>query len=102
MNRSDGIEPLEPLVALGIDGITGVHPVSDGMDTLIWRVETVHGTYALRLFQPNQRDQYWREIRAMEIVGTLGVPVPRLASTQSARRSKVPGWTGTPGSPARC
>jgi hypothetical protein len=78
LNRSDGIDPLEPLVALGIEGITGVLPVSGGMDTLIWRVETVHGTYALRLFQPNQRDQYWREIRAMEIVGTLGVPVPRI------------------------
>jgi aminoglycoside phosphotransferase (APT) family kinase protein len=80
LNRSDGIDPLEPLVALGIDGITGVHPVSGGMDTLIWRVETVHGTYALRLFQPNQRDQYWREIRAMEIAGTLGVPVPRITA----------------------
>jgi aminoglycoside phosphotransferase (APT) family kinase protein len=80
LNRSDGIDPLEPLTALGIEDITGVQPVSGGMDTLIWRVDTVHGTYALRLFQPQQRDQYGREIRAMEMVGTHGVRVPRITA----------------------
>jgi aminoglycoside phosphotransferase (APT) family kinase protein len=80
LNRSDGIDPLEPLVALGIEDVTGAQPVSGGMDTLIWRVDTAHGTYALRLFQPNQREQCLREIRTMQLVGTLGVPVPGIAA----------------------
>jgi aminoglycoside phosphotransferase (APT) family kinase protein len=80
LNRFDGVDPLEPLAALGIEGLRGVQPVSGGMDTLIWRVDTSGGAYALRLFRPNQRDQCSKEVWAMRAVGTLGVPVPRITA----------------------
>ena len=80
MNRSDGIDPLEPLAALGIEDITGVQPVSGGMDTLIWRVETPRGAFALRLFRPDQQGQCLNEVQAMQIVNTLGVPVPKVTA----------------------
>jgi aminoglycoside phosphotransferase (APT) family kinase protein len=78
LSRFHGIDPLEPLAALGIEGVTAVQPVSGGMDTLIWRVDTPRGEYALRLFRPDQAEQCSNEVRAMRIVGTLGVPVPRV------------------------
>jgi aminoglycoside phosphotransferase (APT) family kinase protein len=53
-----------------------VQPVSGGMDTLIWRVVTPRGAFALRLFRANQRDQCSNEIQAMKLVDALGVPVP--------------------------
>ena len=80
MNRFGGIDPLEPLAALGIEGVTGVQPVSGGMDTLIWRVDTSGGAYALRLFRPDQREQWSKEVWVMRAVGTMGVPVPRITA----------------------
>jgi aminoglycoside phosphotransferase (APT) family kinase protein len=80
LNRFDGIDPLEPLGALGMQGVTGVRSVSGGMDTLIWRVDTSHGAYALRLFRPDQRDQCAKEVEAMRLAGSLGVPVPTVTA----------------------
>jgi len=80
LNRSGGVDPLEPLAALGVEGVTEVQPVSGGLDTLIWRVVTLDGVYALRLFRPDQRDQCSNEVRAMRTVGTLGMPVPEVTA----------------------
>jgi aminoglycoside phosphotransferase (APT) family kinase protein len=76
----DGIDPLEPLAALGIQRVTGVQSISGGMDTLIWRVDTWYGRYALRLFRPDQQHQCMNEVRAMRIAGGLGVPVPAVTA----------------------
>jgi aminoglycoside phosphotransferase (APT) family kinase protein len=80
MSRFDGIDPREPLAALGVEDVIEIKPISGGMDTLIWQVETSHGAYALRLFRRDQREQCSNEARAMRIVGTLGVPVPDVAT----------------------
>lgn len=78
MRSCGGIDPLEPLSALGVEGVTGVQPVAGGMDTLLWRVHTSGGVYALRLFRPDQRQQCVKEVRVMRMVGALGMPVPRI------------------------
>jgi aminoglycoside phosphotransferase (APT) family kinase protein len=78
LDRFSGIDPREPLAALGIENVTEVEPISGGMDTLIWRVDTPDGAYALRLFRPEQQDQYANEVRMMQTVGALGVPIPRI------------------------
>lgn len=80
LNRFGGIDPLEPLAALGVEGVRGVAPVSGSMDTLIWQVDTPGGAYALRLFRPDQRDQWSKEVQAMQIVGGMGIPTPRIAA----------------------
>src|SRR5579864_1181628 len=80
MDRFGGIDPLKPLAALGIGEVTEVQPVAGGMDTLIWRVDTPGGVYALKVFRPDQRDQCAIEVRVMRTVGELGVPVPRIAA----------------------
>ncbi|HEX6510380.1 MAG TPA: phosphotransferase [Chloroflexota bacterium] len=57
-----------------------MQPISGGLDTSIWRVDTARGSYALRLFRPGQRDQYATEVRVMRAIGTLDVPVPRITA----------------------
>ena len=80
MSRFHGVDPLEALAALNVKDVSAVQPVSGGMDTLIYRVDTAHATYALRLFRPDQGDQCSHEIRAMQLVGRLGVPAPRIVA----------------------
>jgi aminoglycoside phosphotransferase (APT) family kinase protein len=80
LDRYGGIDPLEPLAALGIEDVTDVQPVSGGMDTLIWRVNTTGGMYALRLFRPDQQDQWSKEVQVMRVLGDLGMPVPLVAA----------------------
>jgi Ser/Thr protein kinase RdoA (MazF antagonist) len=78
LDRFGNIDPFAPLEALGVDGVTRVQPISGGMDTLIWKVELSERAYALRLFRPDQRDQCSNEVRTMQVVAGLGVPVPRI------------------------
>ena len=80
MPRFNEIDPLQPLAALGVEDVIGTQPVSGGMDALLWRVDTPRGSYALRLFRPDQRGQCTGEVRAMQIAGALDVPVPRIAA----------------------
>lgn len=80
MGRFTDIDPREPLTALGVEGVADVRPITGGMDTLIWRVDTYSGPYALRIFRADQLRQWSGEIGAMQLVSSLGVPVPRIAA----------------------
>src|SRR5690349_14930101 len=62
MNRHADVNPREPLTALGVNDVIGVRTVAGGMDTLIWHVTTTTGTYALRLFRPDQQEQWAKEV----------------------------------------
>jgi aminoglycoside phosphotransferase (APT) family kinase protein len=76
--NTNGINPLEALAALEVGDIRTTQPIAGGMDTLIWRVNTLDGAYALRLFRPDQRDQCAKEVRLMEMVRARGMPVPQV------------------------
>jgi len=65
--------------ALGFDLPRRVEPVQGGADTLIWRLETDTGSYALRLFRAEQAPAAQREVAAMAAAREHGLPVPVLA-----------------------
>jgi aminoglycoside phosphotransferase (APT) family kinase protein len=69
-------EPLAVLAALGVSEVTTVQPVTGGRDTLLWRVSTPAGEYALRLFRVEQAVVAEREMVAMAAAAAGGVPVP--------------------------
>lgn len=47
-----------------------------GMDTQIWKVMIDEGYAALRVFRPEQAEQFRFEIQAMNLASAAGIPVP--------------------------
>lgn len=76
------------LATLGVEGVQAVAPVLGGQDTLVWRVQTAAGAFALRLFRPEQATDCTREAAALAAAAAGGVPVPALV--------RVGAWEGRP------
>lgn len=70
------------LATLGLTDASAVMPVSGGWDTALWRVQRGGGSFALRVFRPDQAAQWQREQVVMQAAREHGLPVPRIhAST---------------------
>jgi aminoglycoside phosphotransferase (APT) family kinase protein len=80
--------PVAILKELGIDRPDAIQRVTGGTDTLVWQVTHNHQHYALRVFQPNQRERCERECRVMELAQAAGLPVPRIVASGN--------WTNYP------
>ncbi len=73
--------PLDPraiLASLGITNVSQIEPVTGGSDTAIWRVQWHDVFYALRVFRPEQMNNYQTEMLAMNIAHQQGIPVPKI------------------------
>jgi aminoglycoside phosphotransferase (APT) family kinase protein len=75
------LDPWMILQALGCSDALLLDPVSGGSDTLLWRVQTRSGTFALRVFPPGRTAQMEREIAVMQCAADAGISVPRLYAT---------------------
>jgi aminoglycoside phosphotransferase (APT) family kinase protein len=73
---TDKLDPHAILTTLGYPDAEAVTPVSGGRDTTIFRVEHGTGTYALRVFRPEQQTVSQAEVLAMRAASEAGVPVP--------------------------
>src|SRR5688572_2847517 len=80
--RSSGlVEALDPaaiLAELGLRDALSFAPVRGGWDTAIWRVERPSGPAALRLFRAEQKASFAREVAAMTVARSHGLPVPEV------------------------
>jgi aminoglycoside phosphotransferase (APT) family kinase protein len=97
-------EPLDPtdiLHSLGVVGPARTIPVVGGADTLIWRVEAAGKVSALRLFRPEQAMMAQREVAAMAVAGSAGLPVPRVYAESVWRGRPVLHMSWMPGRPLR-
>ena len=94
MTASPDLDPQAILATLGYgDDVRAITPVKGGFDTAIWRVDRPEGSYALRVFRPEQRRACARE--AAVLGATLpGVPAPRLhaVGTWHDRPAMLIGW----------
>jgi aminoglycoside phosphotransferase (APT) family kinase protein len=94
MTAHPDLDPRAILATLGYgDGVRAIAPVTGGYDTAIWRVDRPEGSYALRVFRPEQDRACARE--AAVLGATLpGVPVPRLHATGTwhGRPAMLIGW----------
>ena len=71
-------DPRAILATLGYPDAEAVTPVGGGRDTSIFRVEHRTGTFALRVFRPEQLMVSEAEVLAMRAASEGGVPVPRV------------------------
>jgi aminoglycoside phosphotransferase (APT) family kinase protein len=76
MTQPPALDPQSILVSLGINDAAQFEPVTGGADTAIWRVTWHDQFYALRVFRPEQRATYEREVAAMQVASNGGIPVP--------------------------
>lgn len=94
MTARPDLDPQAILTSLGYgEGVRSISPVTGGMDAAIWRVERAEGSYALRVFRPQQARACSRE--AAVLGATLpGVPIPRLYAhgTWRDRPAMLIGW----------
>jgi aminoglycoside phosphotransferase (APT) family kinase protein len=74
----ESVDVRELLASLGISEPSHVTSVPGGWDTSIWRVEHPSGTYALRVFRPDQAAQCQREHAVMSAAASANLPVPTL------------------------
>lgn len=72
----EDLDPHRFLSALGAPPNATAVQVSGGWDTSLWRIESRQGTYALRVFRPEQLATWRREAVVMRMLGDVGVPVP--------------------------
>ncbi|HEY3368229.1 MAG TPA: phosphotransferase [Symbiobacteriaceae bacterium] len=82
------VNPIELLQAIGIHEVNSVRPVTGGLDTAIWRVDSGGSAYALRVFRPVQAGTAALESAAMSAAATAGIPVPLLHTAGE--------WNGRP------
>lgn len=75
------IDPTPILAACGLEHAHQVTPVTGGNDTLLWKVNTARGTFALRLLRAEQRGSWQQELRAMRVAAAAGIPVPTVDQT---------------------
>ena len=82
------------LAALGTQDARSIEPVKGGEDTLLWRVETADGIYALRVMRAEQRPAAEREAAAMRAAAAAGIPVPTVhrTGTYQERPAMLLGW----------
>jgi aminoglycoside phosphotransferase (APT) family kinase protein len=73
------VDPQAILFALGVQAEARISAVSGGWDTRLWRVETAAGTYALRVFRPEQAQTAVREAIVMRNMPPR-VPVPKVCA----------------------
>lgn len=73
-----GLDPLEILQWLKVEPTAEVTRVQGGMDAAIWRVETAHGRYALRVLKPAQAKSSRLEAAAMTAARNAGVATPKV------------------------
>ncbi|HEX7102782.1 MAG TPA: aminoglycoside phosphotransferase family protein [Nitrolancea sp.] len=68
-------EPISLLTLLGIERVSAVSPVTDGLgDARLWRVEHDGQPSLLRVYRPNLRHVRDREVATMQAVDTVAVP----------------------------
>jgi aminoglycoside phosphotransferase (APT) family kinase protein len=72
------LDPQAILKELDVADVRSISPISGGTDTSIWRVEHGRLTSALRVYQPDRLRSYLGELRALELAGQHGVPVPEV------------------------
>lgn len=75
MNRPK-IDPQSILTTLGDYSDALCIPLTGGADAQMWRIETPHQRYALRLLGPDQASQAERETRLSRWSRDRGLPVP--------------------------
>lgn len=97
----ESIDPTDILETLGVAGLARAISVSGGADTLIWRVETASQVSALRLFRPEQMTVARREVAAMAVAGSAGLPVPRVYAEGIWHGRPVLHMSWMPGRPLR-
>jgi aminoglycoside phosphotransferase (APT) family kinase protein len=94
MTAHPDLDPRAILATLGYgDDVRAITPATGGFDTAIWRVDRPEGSYALRVFRPEQDRACARE--AAVLGATLpGVPIPRLhaVGTWHDRPAMLIGW----------
>lgn len=96
MNDAD---PLAILSSLGMPSNAAVTPVSGGWDTTLFRVDAPDGSYALRVFRPEQLETSRREAVVMRTLAAAGLPVPGVHAegVVEGRPALVLAWcTGRP------
>jgi aminoglycoside phosphotransferase (APT) family kinase protein len=77
-SRMNGIDPVAVARALGLSGTISTERVLGGADTAIWRIEHDTDHYALRVFRPGEDTVCEGEVDAIEAIGAMGYPVPRV------------------------
>jgi aminoglycoside phosphotransferase (APT) family kinase protein len=87
--EGSNLDPALVLVSLGIADATAITAVRGGYDTAIWRVERPGGADALRVFRPTQADGFRRELLAMQVARSGGIPVPEVRATGVWRERPV-------------
>lgn len=74
------LDPVTILTALGMTTATVIEPVTGGWDTMLWRVADGRDVYALRVFRAEQAKTCRREVVAMGVAASGGIPVPHVQS----------------------
>jgi aminoglycoside phosphotransferase (APT) family kinase protein len=85
MAHDPTLDPQTILKALDVADVRSVSPISGGTDTSLWRVEHARLTSALRVYPPDRLNSYLGELRALELAGRHGVPVPEVRRQGSWR-----------------
>lgn len=79
--QNDIIDPAAILATLGNCPDATCAPLTGGIDARMWRVDTGHQRYALRLLTPSQQTQMQREIAIANWAQQHDFPVPGIIAT---------------------
>ena len=88
-SSSAALNPTEILRHLNCGDFLVVHQETKGADTKIWKVMVNMGYAALRVFRPEQTEQFKFELQAMTLASAAGIPVPEVLMTGLYRGNPV-------------
>lgn len=83
------IDPAAILADLKVGEVDVLENVVAGGDIAVWRVQCGDRSYALRVFRPEQTNDFEREVIAMRAAGVAGIPVPSVCAERSWQGYRV-------------